>query len=106
MTKTIDWQRLFSPRFWLQNDPTDWEWDAALNRLMDKYPVTLAGACTVYLGGVEVWVGNYPYAYGNPYSPQKDVLPSVATRKRLKSRVDEVVNKKWQADLAKAEATE
>lgn len=84
--KQIDWMRL-RPMHWLQNSPTDWEWDAILNDLLDKHD-PIRGYMTVTIGKVEVWVSNWPYAYGSPYgSGLLDVLPSVATRKRLRSMV-------------------
>lgn len=82
----IDWERL-KPRYWMQNEPTSWEWDAILNYLMDTYEPE-PGYLTVKLGPVEVWVSNWPYSYGNAYRPHEvKVLPSVATRKRLKNLV-------------------
>lgn len=81
----FDWQRLW-PKYWVQNEPTNWEWDATLNDLLDKYK-PIPGYMTVTLGPVEVWVSNYPYSYGRPWRPLGKFLPSVATRKRLKSAV-------------------
>lgn len=101
---TFDWNRLL-PQFWLQNYPTDWEWDATLNRLLDEHPaIKPAGNYTVLVGGVEVWAANYPYAYGRPYTPKMDALPSVATRKRLHSLVKDCQRKAFNAAVAKAEA--
>lgn len=83
----IDWMRLW-PMYWLQNDRTDWELDAILNDLLDKHD-PVEKYLTVMLGKVEVWVGNWPYSYGSPYGPGvKEVLPSVATRKRLKASIE------------------
>lgn len=83
----FDWQRLW-PKYWLQNAPTNYEWDAILNDLMDKHEIQ-RGYCAVKLGKVEVWASNWPYAYGSPYlaGRVKDVLPTVATRKRLRALV-------------------
>lgn len=81
----FDWGRL-DPRFWLQNEPTNWEWDTILNDLLDHHEPKL-GYLTVTLGNVEVWVSNWPYAYGSPHSPEANVLPSTATRKRLRAVV-------------------
>lgn len=79
----FDWMRLW-PKYWLQNSPTNYEWDAILNDLLDKHDPK-PSYLTVSLGNVEVWVGNWPYAYGAPYANGvKDVLPTVATRKRLR----------------------
>lgn len=43
----------------------------------------------IRLGGIEVWVENWPYAYGNPYSPKMRVLPTMKTRKRLKKMIED-----------------
>lgn len=45
--------------------------------------------CHVVLGDEQVWVGNYPYAYGMPMGERK--RPSYATIKLLKHHVDRVV---------------
>lgn len=80
----FDWQRLW-PKYWLQHGPTNYEWDAILNQLLDKHEPKVSHL-TVYLGKVEVWIGNWPYAYGAPYhNGLREMVPTVATRKRLKS---------------------
>lgn len=82
----MDWQRLW-PKYWLQNAPTNYEWDSILNDLLDKHTPEKRNL-TVFIGGIEVWVGNWPYAYGSPYHRGvKDVLPTVETRKRLRALV-------------------
>ena len=85
----IDWQRLI-PGFWFQNYPTDWDWDAALNGALDRHEPVM-GFCTAKVGGFTVWVANWPYAYGSPTtkSGARDIpiLPSVATRKRLRRAI-------------------
>jgi hypothetical protein len=86
MAMRIDWQRLI-PRYWFQNYPTSWEWDALLNELLDQHPISF-GYLTVTIGGAEVWAGNYPYAYGHPYAPEMQALPSVATRRRLRRAIE------------------
>lgn len=83
----MDWQRL-KPRYWLQTTKTDLEWDAILNDLLDRYePISDGYGNTVKLGNIEVWTGSWPYAYGIPYSPECYVLPTVATRKRLRGAI-------------------
>lgn len=87
MTKRrFDWGRLH-PRFWLQSYPTDWEWDALLNELLDAELPIVKSYYTVKIGAVDIWTGNYPYAFGQPYSPSVRVLPSTATRKRLRAAI-------------------
>lgn len=84
----FDWQRLFYGP-WIQNHPTDWVWDDVLNKSMDKYPVERLCSYTAKIGNITVWVGNWPYAYGYPFRPIKsEMLPSVATRKRLRAALD------------------
>lgn len=82
----MDFYRLL-PKYRLQNHPTSKAWDRILNDLLDKHEVIISrdSRFTVTLGGVQVWVGNYPYAYGGPY--EHEVLPKVATRMRLQECV-------------------
>lgn len=81
----MDWERLFKPRYWSQNYPTDLNWDAALNAALDKHVVEL-GNYTVDVGQFRVWIENWPYAYGYLYGDKKG-LPKVSTRKRLRKAV-------------------
>lgn len=100
--RKIDWLRLL-PGFWLQNEPTDWEWDATLNRLLDKHEPK-EGYLTASIGGVEVWTGNYPYSYGSCHDPKLRFLPSVATRKRLRAVLEKAERARIFDAIAKAEA--
>ena len=45
--------------------------------------------CSVHIGKVAAWVGNYPYSYG--VHPDLDVRPSYATIRLLKKHVDRVI---------------
>ena len=79
----IDWHRVITPTTWIQNYPTSREWDTALNLMLDNnFPVKRTSGYVITLGSTKIWVGNYPYAFGYPYSGPK-VLPKVKTRKRL-----------------------
>lgn len=78
----IDWYRIF-PIYWLQNSPTCWNWDTELNRLMDEGGITDLTNYIATIGDVKIWIRNYPYAFGSNYKNPAEVLPSVATRKRL-----------------------
>ena len=83
----MDWMR-FKPGHWYQNYPTDLVWDTALNTAMDNARVVKLGHATVTIDGFEVWVANWPYAYGNLYAPAElKMLPKVATRYRLRNFV-------------------
>ena len=81
----MDLQRLLPP-YWVQNYPTNLEWDRTLNDLLDTNPVVKFSYMTVSIGAYEIWVSNWPYAYGHIYGPSRvDVLPKVGTRKRLRN---------------------
>ncbi|UIS25295.1 hypothetical protein [Erythrobacter phage vB_EliS-L02] len=96
----FDFWRLW-PAYWLQNCPTDWEWDATLNSYLDRHEPKLdSTGHTTRIGPVEVWVRNWPYAFGSPYSPvHHNVLPSVSTRKRLRRVVRDAQAKAFRAAL-------
>lgn len=76
----IDWYRLL-PQYWSQSAPTCKVWDAKLNKLLDEHELII-GNGGGKLGGVAVWLENYPYAYGANYP--KWELPTVKTRLRLR----------------------
>lgn len=78
----IDWRR-FIPGYIYQSYPTNWEWDEILNALMDKCPMQMESAYRVSFGKTEVWIANYPYAFGSLHGTNKTYLPSVKTRMRL-----------------------
>jgi hypothetical protein len=82
----FDYHRLLPP-YWLQNYPTNWEWDAILNNAMDTGKIRVLSPWTADVGGFEVWVANWPYSFGKMDGWKGDNygLPSVATRKRLRS---------------------
>lgn len=74
------------PRLSSPNDqkPYDECWDIALNAALDNFPIK-AGKHTAKIGPFEVWVCNYPYAYGNRCQTgyPESGLPSLKTRARL-----------------------
>jgi hypothetical protein len=78
----MDWYRLL-PRYWFQDAPTSLEWDAALNEAIEAGDLEVVDDYEAKVGPYSVWLGNYPYGYGNMYKGPGD-LPKVATRKRLK----------------------
>lgn len=66
-------------------------WDAALNRLIDKYWAEIeVGDYTATLGGTQVWIGNAFYAYGYQYGAPFEMRPSLHTMRRLDSLVHHV----------------
>jgi hypothetical protein len=87
----IDWYR-FIPKYWFQNHKVNWKWDADLNNILDTAEEVVLGLHTTTIDGVQIWTGNWPYCYGNPYTPRggaADFLPSVKTRIRLEKFVED-----------------
>ncbi|HOT83711.1 MAG TPA: hypothetical protein PLQ12_10475 [Candidatus Defluviicoccus seviourii] len=80
----FDWHRLFRPWAWIQQGKTSWEWDALLNDMLDNQQPVALSEFAATICGVEVWTGNWPYAYGSPYGASNKFLPSMKTRLRLK----------------------
>lgn len=71
------------------------EWDAALNRLIDKHWRDVqVGEHTATLGNVDVWIGNAFYAYGHQWSGLAEFRPSLRTMRRMDSLVRHIQEKK------------
>ena len=86
----IDWYRLL-PRYWVQTERTNLDWDRALNKALDAALPTIDDKFTVTLAdGRQVWVENWPYAYGTEWGhpTKRRGLPTVKTRKRLRDAVE------------------
>lgn len=86
-TRGVDWWK-FVPGFWMQNDATNRVWDAALNEALDVFGVSNVDRHTCQVGPFQVWIENWPYAYGNKH-PGDTGLPMVRTRRRLRRMVAE-----------------
>lgn len=82
----MDWLRLW-PRFWIQNKKTFLPWDRALNRALDTHLITQVGAHTCQVGPFEVWISNYPYAFGYNRADALEQLPRCRTRMRLRRAI-------------------
>ena len=79
--------RLFRPSFWYQGGETSLVWDQALTEFMDEgKPVQNIDNFTCVIGGVTIWLGNYPYSYGNIYG-DGNTLPLGRTRIKLKDYI-------------------
>lgn len=89
----IDFWR-FVPGYMIQNESRDDCWDKILNEALDRFPVEANGGFYCQVGPYEVWVGNWPYAYG---TCRGSGLPTVATRKRLRRLICEAECAKLQA---------
>ena len=62
---------LTDPRFWHRNYPIDDDWDRALAAAMflvehDARPLEILNDCEVRIAGLDVWVENWPSAFGYP----------------------------------------
>ena len=64
--------------------PFSAEYDDFLCAAMDAGDVRVSDKYVAVVGGAQVWIANYPYAFGRPCCGI-EVLPSLATRKRLHS---------------------
>lgn len=102
----MDWYRLL-PKYWLQIEPTCGRWDKILNDALDTGSVKIIDNYTAKVGGLQVWIESWPYGYGAPYEgfSRKQMIPKVATRKRLRRAVDGILeserNKALEALAAK-----
>ena len=78
---------LFHP--WLLHrlfEDYDKEWDEALNNLLDTNPQVSDGHIAVDIGGMNRWLGNWPYSFGYRYGyPKKQA--SRLTKQRLRDYV-------------------
>lgn len=72
---------LMTPKCWARNYLTHKKWDKALREQLLNPVFTEISEHSVKLNGVEIWVANYPYAYGSQYSSRtrEKYLPSRAT---------------------------
>lgn len=96
----MDFYRLL-PIYWTQNTKTSDVWDKHLNHLLDTVGVTSVGYFTCKIGDVEVWIENWPYAYGSLYGGGSG-LPKVKTRKRLREAVENFIYEKLMGSHNKA----
>jgi len=77
-----------NPRWWVMNDYYNEIWDRELNNLLDNYKLKDIDKYTATLNGVEIWIGNYPYAYATVYTNGHVYgRPSRSTIYRLRQRV-------------------
>jgi hypothetical protein len=64
----------------------DGEWDKELNALLDTNPKVSGGYISVDIGGMNIWLGNWPYSFGYPYN-RHTKQASRLTKQRLKDYV-------------------
>src|SRR5699024_2881316 len=77
---------LFKPKFWRMEYPYSRQGDIKLNEMLDKENnVRVINKFRAVVGGIKVWIANYPYAYGTP--DLFEIRPSRATIERLQEEV-------------------
>ncbi len=97
----IDWYRLL-PQYQYQQSPTDWEWDALLNDILNNAKQVKLSTHTAEIDGVTIWTSNWPYAYGAFYHHgNSEGLPSIKTRHRLRALVEAGRKKQLQETIEK-----
>ena len=69
--------RLSRPWHWFRNHPTSAAWDAFVLQAIADGKVRRVSEYVADVNGRSVWVGNYPYGYGNPYPGE--VMPRAST---------------------------
>lgn len=97
---------LFRPKFWYQSYDTCYIYDKNINLAIEKYGIKQVDRYTVLIGDVEIWIRNYPYAFGNVYSDARGdlrLLPAPTTRKKilgmLKHTSPRVLHDPWNLNL-------
>lgn len=87
---------IFNPDYLIMNYSYSKEWDKELNDLMDRYDFIGFdySDCTCFLGGVEIWIANHPYASFTKRNVEKK-RPSRKTIYRAyeKLKMDRIKNK-------------
>ena len=71
------------------------EWDRILSTALDegtvRFEISPLLDVSAYVGDCEIWLRNWPYAYGHPYRPRANVLPSWRTARQLRREHDAFV---------------
>ena len=96
----MDWGRLL-PGYWLQNFPTNLVWDEFVSKAIDEDRVKAISQHYAAIGGMRVWIENYPYAYGRPVGVAglSNILPTVKTRKKLRAALMDMALKQLLGQL-------
>lgn len=91
--------RILRPKFWRQNYPTCDLLSAAIERAIDsKSPVKFISTYAIEMGGLQLWVGNYPYAFGHMVNMGFEEIPTARVRAKLKKYITEAVLKETTND--------
>ena len=85
---------------------TSWKWDKIVRKAINTGDFKIINEFRAKVGGIDLWISNYPYSYGNyadNRSNDKEILSSRRTcllllkmkldklKKPAKSRIDELV---------------
>lgn len=85
---------------------TNKEWDKFLNRVLDECEITETTTYTMKISEFEVWLGNYPYSFGNFegsdkfYRKDKNSIKGLPSRSTV-SRLKRVVLKHLKKEILK-----
>lgn len=97
----FEWKRLL-PKYWYQQGPTDWEWDAILNDILDNAKQVKLCTYSAEIDGVPIWTSNWPYAYGYFYHRgSTEGVPSIKTRHRLRDLIEAGRKKQFRETIEK-----
>lgn len=88
---------LTEPRCWIRLGRTNNAWDELINKALDNPKFERYSEYTVFLNGINLWIGNFPYAFGSHNGDDSFGLPSRRTVFRLrdeytKSFIKEITN--------------
>lgn len=87
------WMIFKDTTIWYRNSNTGKEWDHTLRLLLEDIKEIKLDSFNMYLNGYEIWIANWPYAYGYCWDESRDDLPSRVTA--LKLREVEKICKKY-----------
>ena len=65
--RLADLKYLFKPSMWDMHLPYSPTWDAFVLKAIANGDVWRGGEHVAIVGGRDVWVANYPYAFGRPW---------------------------------------
>lgn len=80
---------LYTPNIWIRMGTCSRQWDAVLNSALNTGALERVDKYTCMIGGIEVWIANYPYSYGSKNDGYFH-LPFRSTVFRLKEAIDEL----------------
>lgn len=86
----------FNPTYWIKlGDGTNWEWDKIVRKALSTGDIKYVNRHKAQIGGIPIWIENYPYAYGGHYNNKSGVYinPSRRTCLLIKQAVDKVLVK-------------